>query len=239
MSTHLPSTSNAHPWYTQRSAAPSLRPKYREAPRCGQFSCTRPTRPRASRTATRFSLSSRTRAGGLPGSGISALRQAGVQYRRSSSPIGVPGPTRVRISLSSALSTPRASLSRARARSGFPSDGGLSVRRVEGLGERRVLGGGQGAPVLAGGEDLLRAEDGPVVVLADRRGLFPFGEALGGGDEDVPHPGDGPVGGAELLLAAVVDRAHRLGDHQVLAHEVGDAAEVAVRPGLVGHLVVV
>src|SRR5215471_5042600 len=87
-------------------AASSLRAKYSDAPRCGQFSCTSPTRPDVSRKATRFSPSSRTRAGAPPGSGISAVRQAGVQYRRSRSPISVPGPTLVRISLSSALSTP-------------------------------------------------------------------------------------------------------------------------------------
>ena len=48
-----------------RSAAPrsSLRPKYSDAPRCGQFSCSRPDPPAVSRNATRFSPSSRTRSG--------------------------------------------------------------------------------------------------------------------------------------------------------------------------------
>src|SRR5580698_5744668 len=145
MSTHRPSVSNAHPWYTQRRAAPSLRPKYRDAPRCGQFSCSSPTRPAVSRKATRFSPSSRTRAGAPPGSGISAVRQAGVQYRRSNSPISVPGPTRVRISLSSALSML------------------VPPTRVERFGEGGVVESGEHPPVLSWLEDLLGAEDGPEI----------------------------------------------------------------------------
>src|SRR6185437_6804459 len=229
MSTHLPSTSNAHPWYTQRSDASSFRPKYREAPRCGQFSCTRPTRPRVSRNATRFSPSSRTRAGGLPGSGISAVRQAGVQYRRSRFPIKVPGPTRVRISLSSALSTPGASFSGCC----------RSSVQAERVAEGGILRCRERPPVLAGREDLLRAEDGPEVVVADRRRFLPRGEAFRRREQDVPHAGDGFVGGAELLLSPIVNRAHRLGHHEVLAHEVLDAAERGGALDLAVDLVVV
>src|SRR3984885_9395409 len=186
----------------------SFRPKYSDAPRCGQFSCISPIRPVVSLKATRFSPSSRTRAGAPPGSGISAVRQAGVQYRRSSSPISVPGPTRVRISLSSALSML------------------VPPTRVERFGEGGVFESGEHPPVLSWLEDLLGAEDGPEVEAgADGRRFLARGQALGGGDEEVPHPGDGLVGGAELLLGAVVDGAHRLGHHEVLADEVRDAAE--------------
>src|ERR1700733_10119261 len=234
MSTHWPSTLNAHPWYTQRSVAPSLRPKYSDAPRCGQFSSTRPTRPRVSLNATRFSPSSRTRAGGLPGSGISAVRHAGVQYRRSSSPISVPGPTRVRIWLSSALSTPRAS---------FWIVSGLrpirALVQAERLAQGRVRKGRERPPVLARREDLFRAVDRPVVVLAHGRGFLALGEPLRRRDQDVPHAVDGPVGSTQLLLGAVVDRAHRLGHHEVLAHEVGDAAERGGALDLAVDLVVV
>jgi hypothetical protein len=38
MSVQRPSASNAQPWYTQRIAPSSFRPKYSDAPRCGQFS---------------------------------------------------------------------------------------------------------------------------------------------------------------------------------------------------------
>src|SRR5215471_21637720 len=148
MSTQLPSALKAQPWYRQRIAASSLRPKYSDAPRCGQFSCTSPTRPVVSRNATRFSPSSRTRAGAPPGSGTSAVRQAGVQYRRSSSPISVPGPTRVKISLSSALSTC--------ASVGFRSGGGLSSE-AERFGEGGILGGGEHPPVLSRLQDFLGA----------------------------------------------------------------------------------
>ena len=52
----------------------------------------------------RFSPSSRTRSGGQSGAGSSSDRIAGIQYWRMRLPIGVPGPTRHRSSLSSLLS---------------------------------------------------------------------------------------------------------------------------------------
>src|SRR5215472_16222303 len=217
MSTQWPSASKAQPWYRQRIAASSLRPKYSDAPRCGQFSWTSPTRPVVSRNATRSSPSSRTRAGALPGSGISAVRQAGVQYRRSSSPIGVPGPTRHKVSLSSLLSTPFLLAAVVR--------GVRSVRETERFAERRIAEGGESPPVLARLEDLLRAEDVLVVVRSDGRWLAACGQVSRRAQQDVPHPGDGQVGRPELLLGPVVDRPHRLGHHQVLTHEVGHATE--------------
>src|ERR1700744_1383265 len=59
-----------------------------------------PMRPSLSRKAISFSPSSLSRVGGA--SGFSSFgRQAGTQYSRISSPSGVPGPTRVRMSLCS------------------------------------------------------------------------------------------------------------------------------------------
>src|SRR5690349_4460930 len=58
-------------------------------------------RPLVSRNATSSSPSSRTRAGGPSRVGISSESSAGIQYRRISSPIGVPGPMRVKSSFCS------------------------------------------------------------------------------------------------------------------------------------------
>ena len=58
--------------------------------------------PSGERNATRFSPSSRTRAGGPPGSESCSLMNAGIQYRRSRLPMGVPGPTRVSVMTSCA-----------------------------------------------------------------------------------------------------------------------------------------
>ena len=58
-----------------------------------------PTRPEVSRNAISFSPSSLSRTG-APSASSSDDRAAGIQYWRISSPIGVPGPTRVRSSLS-------------------------------------------------------------------------------------------------------------------------------------------
>src|SRR5919206_1893320 len=57
-----------------------------------------PIRPKLSRKAISFSPRSFRRIGVASGFSSSG-RQAGIQYSRISSPIGVPGPTRVRISL--------------------------------------------------------------------------------------------------------------------------------------------
>ena len=61
-----------------------------------------------SRNATRSSPMILTRTGGPSRSGSSCESSTGIQKRRKKSPIGVPGPVRVRSSLSSALSMVRA-----------------------------------------------------------------------------------------------------------------------------------
>src|SRR5262245_40815636 len=66
-----------------------------------------PTRPEVARNATRLSPSSRTRTGAPSASGSSAETSAGIQYSRSSAPIGLPGPTRQSSSLSSPESMAR------------------------------------------------------------------------------------------------------------------------------------
>src|SRR3989304_5392129 len=72
-----------------------------------------PMRPDGARNATRFSPRRRARSGGPSGAGSSRLMRTGSQYWRRRSPIGVPGPTRQRSSLSWALSIGHlASLSR-------------------------------------------------------------------------------------------------------------------------------
>src|SRR5437870_4140199 len=71
-----------------------------DARRWGQASSSRPRRPELSRKSTRSSPRRRTFFVGHSSS--SAVAAIGNQYRRSSSPIGVPAPTRVRISFFSA-----------------------------------------------------------------------------------------------------------------------------------------
>src|SRR5687768_10005660 len=60
-----------------------------------------PTAPEVARNAIRFSPRRRTRTGGPSGAGSSLETRAGIQYWRSSAPIGVAGPTRQSSSLSS------------------------------------------------------------------------------------------------------------------------------------------
>src|SRR5262245_52079308 len=69
-------------------------------------------RPRVSRNATRSSPSNRTRTGGQSGSGSSDASKAGIQYRRSVVPIGVPRSTRVSNAFSSRDSMAASSSSR-------------------------------------------------------------------------------------------------------------------------------
>src|SRR6266446_6932843 len=83
----------------QRRPLSSLRPKNSEAQRCGQRCSMMPTRPSVSRKAMSCSPSSKSRIGS-PSALSSEDRQAGTQYCRISSPIGVPGPTRVSNSFS-------------------------------------------------------------------------------------------------------------------------------------------
>ena len=81
---HPPRSCRSRGW---RAGADSARPS-------------RPARPALSRNATRHSPSSVTRLGGAS-TASSSDRRKGSQWRRNSAPIGVPGPTRVRRSLSS------------------------------------------------------------------------------------------------------------------------------------------
>src|SRR2546428_5469856 len=101
MSTQWPSQLYFQPWYTQRRPSSSLRPKKRDAPRCGQWFWMRPILPDVTRKAIRFSPRSRTRTGAPSRSGSSLDMRAGIQYCRSMAPTGVPGPTRQSSSLSS------------------------------------------------------------------------------------------------------------------------------------------
>src|SRR5213594_956322 len=101
MSTQCPSQLYFQPWYTQRRPSSSLRPKKRDAPRCGQWFWMSPILPDVTRKAMRFSPRSRTRTGAPSRSGSSLVMRAGIQYWRSRSPVGVPRPTRQSSSLSS------------------------------------------------------------------------------------------------------------------------------------------
>src|ERR1051326_3088363 len=77
----------------------SLRPKNREAQRCGHRWSRMPMRPEVSRNAIRRSPSSIRRTGS-PSVMSSDDRHAGSQYWRIMLPIGVPGPTLVSNSFS-------------------------------------------------------------------------------------------------------------------------------------------
>jgi hypothetical protein len=92
----------------QRMPFSSLRPRNSEAQRCGQRWSITPTRPLTlSRNAISFSPSSISRSGSPPAF-TSLDLAAGIQYWRISSPITVPGPTRVSSSLSIAEAIARA-----------------------------------------------------------------------------------------------------------------------------------
>src|SRR5437762_3780756 len=77
----------------------SLRPRNKEAQRCGQRWSITPTRPELSRKAINCSPRSNRRSG-APSRSSSDDIAAGSQYSRISPPITVPGPTRTRSSLS-------------------------------------------------------------------------------------------------------------------------------------------
>src|SRR6266478_1681362 len=77
----------------------SLRPRNKEAQRCGQRWSMTPTRPELSRKAINCSPRSNRRKG-APSRSSSDDIAAGSQYSRISPPITVPGPTRTRSSLS-------------------------------------------------------------------------------------------------------------------------------------------
>src|SRR6185312_3548035 len=80
-------------------------PNQSDAPRWAQNSSISPYSPSEVRKAIRRSERIFTRTGGQSFSGSSSARSAGTQYRRKKAPAGVPGPVRVRSSLTSALST--------------------------------------------------------------------------------------------------------------------------------------
>src|SRR2546426_5674696 len=101
MSPQCPSQLYFEPWYTQRNPSSSLRPKKRDAPRCGQWFWIIPILPEVTRNAIRFSPSSRTRTGAPSRSGSSLDIRAGIQYWRNRFPVGVSRPTRQSSSLSS------------------------------------------------------------------------------------------------------------------------------------------
>src|SRR6185437_12350971 len=103
VSTTLPSALIFQPWKMQHRPPCSLRPSSIEALRCGQASSMKPTRPSVARNATKFSPTRRTGCG-APSRSSAAERIAGIQYSRSISPIGVPGPTRVSNSFCSRVS---------------------------------------------------------------------------------------------------------------------------------------
>src|SRR5262245_66501513 len=88
-----------HPWKIQRSPLPSLRANANEAQRCGHLLANTPTLPLVLRKATRSSPNKRN-GFGAPSAIRLAERTAGVQTSRSISPIGVPAPTWVILSLS-------------------------------------------------------------------------------------------------------------------------------------------
>src|SRR5205823_3582704 len=75
----------------------------RLAPRWGQAFWIIPAAPDVTRKAISFSPRSIRRRGGQSGDGSSSDRTAGIQYSRNMFPIGVPGPTRHKSSLSVAL----------------------------------------------------------------------------------------------------------------------------------------
>src|SRR5215213_8493186 len=87
----------------QRSPPSSFLPKNSEAQRCGQRCSMTPARPSVSRKAISCSPRSMSRIGS-PSAFNSDERQARVQYSRIRLPMGVPGPTRVSISLLAAVS---------------------------------------------------------------------------------------------------------------------------------------
>src|SRR5271170_3547343 len=80
----------------------SLRPRNKDAQRCGQRWSMTPTRPELSRNAINRSPSSISRIG-APSRSNSEPIAAGSQYCRIMSPMTVPGPTRTRSSLSFCL----------------------------------------------------------------------------------------------------------------------------------------
>src|SRR5215472_18760988 len=112
--------------------------------------------------------------------------------------------------------------------------------------DHRVVVGAEHPPVLAFGQDLLRAADGAEVAGAGGRLLADLGQALGRAQQLPVHPDHRHVGRPQVLPGPVVDRAGRLGGHAVMRPEFRDAAvrdallrdpvdPVVVLPGVVAR----
>src|SRR3989441_4520301 len=122
----------------QRMPFSSLRPRNKEAQRCGQRWSTPPTRPEVSRNAINCSPSSMRRIG-APSRANSDDIAAGSQYCRIRLPIGVPGPTRTRSSLSFRRMALILSRPEGEAEAGAGAGRGGVARLVERPFEREVL----------------------------------------------------------------------------------------------------
>src|ERR1700724_316358 len=145
----------------------SLRPRNKEAQRCGQRWSITPTRPDESRNAINCSPSSNSRIG-APSRRSSDDIAAGSQYCRISLPIGVPAPTRTRSSLSFRRITLILSRPEGEAEAGAGAGRGAVARLVERPFEREVLDRAGDADPVA---DLGAAR----VELLARQGLDPGG----------------------------------------------------------------
>src|SRR3984893_3527835 len=116
----------------------SLRPRNREAQRCGQRWSITPTRPDESRTAISCPPSSNRRIG-APSRCSSDDIAAGSQYCRIRLPIGLPAPTRTRSSLSFRRMTLILSRPEGETETGAGAGRGAVARLVERPFEREVL----------------------------------------------------------------------------------------------------
>src|ERR1700732_4837077 len=116
----------------------SLRPRNREAQRCGQRWSMTPTRPELSRNAINCSPSSMRRIG-APSRCSSDDIAAGIQYCRIRLPIGVPAPTRTRSSLSFRRITLILSRPEGETEAGAGAGRGAVARLVERPFEREML----------------------------------------------------------------------------------------------------
>src|SRR5258708_6786354 len=116
----------------------SLRPRNREAQRCGQRWSMTPTRPEVSRNAINCSPSSIRRIG-APSRCSSDDIAAGSQYCRIRLPIGVPAPTRTRSSLSFRRMALILSRPEGEAEAGAGAGWGAVARLIQRPFEREVL----------------------------------------------------------------------------------------------------
>src|SRR5579864_9143942 len=89
--------------------------------------------------------------------------------------------------------------------------------------DRRVVPGAQRLPTLTRLQNFFHSSN-VAEITGKRRRLLALSQSFGCIEEDAPHTDDWHIRGAEALVAPVEDGAHRFGDHQVLAHEIVDAA---------------